>query len=68
MKLLNIMGVILAVGTFPILFAGKILYFIGDTICWCVCMGMAKLNDAANKPEVALTWLNIYTQSEKEKK
>ena len=58
--MLVILAAVMTVISFPVLLLGKITILVGDTICYCVCMWMAKLHDTLKWPETALSWLRIY--------
>jgi hypothetical protein len=51
---------ILGIASLPLMFVGKALMLIGDTICFCVCMGMAKMLATLNRPREAMLFLKLY--------
>lgn len=54
------LSIVLSVLAGILLFIGKALSFLGDTISFYICMGMAKLCDYMKWHDTALTWLKCY--------
>ena len=58
--IIAVLGVVATIAIAPILLIGKTLVLIGDTVCYFVCMGMARLFTAMKWSGTALSWLRIY--------
>lgn len=54
------LSIVLSVLACILLFIGKALSFLGDTISFYICMGMAKFFDYMKWHNAALTWLKCY--------